>query len=303
MIKQKVALPEELRCCIYPDEKLRFVLHNKVGPAVQPIWILAEEHKKEFTKEVKEMLNVFESMECEVDEMKKGTENEILQKKIDRLLVASLTGEIRNCVLSSVEKLKIKMKKLDDENMLLSFQVESLIKEQENVKLEYQKLFNPIKTTRAQHQKELNELIENVNQKIYAYADVRAQNQDLLITISELKIMHQTRFNVDDALHVGVPKISIDDTNGYLKDNLPRIISLNLTTRVPKIIEELFKPHASYYKDQDDHPNDNHEGEKNSKKQKSTLVLPYDDPWTANYDINDGVFISKEADTKVMAEI
>ncbi|GJS08716.1 hypothetical protein Tco_0365512 [Tanacetum coccineum] len=41
--------------------------------------------------------------------------------------------------------------------------------------------------TRTQTQGEINELIENVNQKTYAYADVHAQNQDLLITISELK--------------------------------------------------------------------------------------------------------------------
>ncbi|GJV74733.1 retrovirus-related pol polyprotein from transposon TNT 1-94 [Tanacetum coccineum] len=41
--------------------------------------------------------------------------------------------------------------------------------------------------TRTQTQGEINELIENVKQKTYAYADVRAQNQDLLITISELK--------------------------------------------------------------------------------------------------------------------
>ncbi|GKA80142.1 retrovirus-related pol polyprotein from transposon TNT 1-94 [Tanacetum coccineum] len=47
-------------------------------------------------------------------------------------------------------------------------------------------------TTRTQHQKELDELIEHVNQKTYAYADVRAQNQDLLITISELKNKLQT---------------------------------------------------------------------------------------------------------------
>ncbi|GKE49135.1 hypothetical protein Tco_1480393, partial [Tanacetum coccineum] len=39
----------------------------------------------------------------------------------------------------------------------------------------------------TQHKKELDELIEHANQKTYAYADVRAQNQDLLITISELK--------------------------------------------------------------------------------------------------------------------
>ncbi|GKE29218.1 hypothetical protein Tco_1444602 [Tanacetum coccineum] len=41
--------------------------------------------------------------------------------------------------------------------------------------------------TRTQTQGEIDELIENVNQKTYAYADVCAQNQDHLITISELK--------------------------------------------------------------------------------------------------------------------
>ncbi|GJS53928.1 integrase, catalytic region, zinc finger, CCHC-type containing protein, partial [Tanacetum coccineum] len=51
-----------------------------------------------------------------------------------------------------------KMEKLESENVSLEFQVQSLIKER-----------------------------DNVNQKTYAYADVRAQNQDLLITISELK--------------------------------------------------------------------------------------------------------------------
>ncbi|GKE71534.1 hypothetical protein Tco_1529606, partial [Tanacetum coccineum] len=72
-------------------------------------------------------------------------------------------------------------------NVLLKTQVDSVVKERENVKLEYQKLFNSIKVTHNQHQKELDELIEHVNQKTYAYADVRALNQDLLITISELK--------------------------------------------------------------------------------------------------------------------
>ncbi|GKA43175.1 hypothetical protein Tco_0735899 [Tanacetum coccineum] len=79
------------------------------------------------------------------------------------------------------------MGKLESENMSLEFQVQYLIKERDNVKIEYQKLFDLIKKTRTQTQGEINELIENVNQKTYAYADVRAQNQDLLITISELK--------------------------------------------------------------------------------------------------------------------
>ncbi|GJY11528.1 integrase, catalytic region, zinc finger, CCHC-type containing protein [Tanacetum coccineum] len=80
-----------------------------------------------------------------------------------------------------------KMKKLESENVSLEFQVQSLIKERENVKSEYQKLFDSIKKTRTQTQSEINELIEHVNQKTYAYAEIRAQNQDLLITISELK--------------------------------------------------------------------------------------------------------------------
>ncbi|GKA00223.1 hypothetical protein Tco_0672773, partial [Tanacetum coccineum] len=79
------------------------------------------------------------------------------------------------------------MEKLNSENVSLEFQVQSLIKEQENVKTEYQKLFNSIKRTQTPIQGEINELIKNVNQNTYAYADVHAQNQDLLITISELK--------------------------------------------------------------------------------------------------------------------
>ncbi|GJZ54378.1 hypothetical protein Tco_0609263 [Tanacetum coccineum] len=79
------------------------------------------------------------------------------------------------------------MEKLESENVPLEFQVQSLIKERENVKSEYQKLFDSIKKTRTQTQGEINELIEHLNQKTYAYAEVRAHNQDLLITISELK--------------------------------------------------------------------------------------------------------------------
>ncbi|GJX04293.1 hypothetical protein Tco_0190209, partial [Tanacetum coccineum] len=82
---------------------------------------------------------------------------------------------------------KSKLSTLNDENVLLKTQVDSVIQERENIKLEFQKLFNSIKATQTQHQKEVDELIIHVNQKTYAYADVCAQNQDLLMTISELK--------------------------------------------------------------------------------------------------------------------
>ncbi|GJY48140.1 retrovirus-related pol polyprotein from transposon TNT 1-94 [Tanacetum coccineum] len=65
------------------------------------------------------------------------------------------------------------MENLESENKSLEFQVQSMIKERENVKIKYQKLFDSMKKTRAQTQGEINELIENVKQKTYAYADVR----------------------------------------------------------------------------------------------------------------------------------
>nr|GEV30110.1 hypothetical protein [Tanacetum cinerariifolium] len=82
---------------------------------------------------------------------------------------------------------KSKLSTLNDDNVLLKSQVESVVQERENIKLEFQKLFNSIKATLTQHQKEVDELIEYVNQNTYAYANVRAQYQDLLMTISELK--------------------------------------------------------------------------------------------------------------------
>ncbi|GKA99435.1 hypothetical protein Tco_0827372 [Tanacetum coccineum] len=80
-----------------------------------------------------------------------------------------------------------RMTKLSDENVLLKTQVESVVQERENIKIEFQEQFNSIKAIQVQHQQEVNELIEHVNQKTYAYVDVRAKNQDILITISELK--------------------------------------------------------------------------------------------------------------------
>ncbi|GJT28330.1 putative reverse transcriptase domain-containing protein [Tanacetum coccineum] len=67
---------------------------------------------------------------------------------------------------------KSKLSTVNDDNVMLKTQVDSIVKERENIKLEYQKLFNSIKATQTQHQKELDELIQHVNQKTYAYADV-----------------------------------------------------------------------------------------------------------------------------------
>ncbi|GKC10134.1 retrovirus-related pol polyprotein from transposon TNT 1-94 [Tanacetum coccineum] len=104
---------------------------------------------------------------------------------------------------------KIKKNKNKNENVSLEFKVQSLIKERDNVKIEYQKLFDSIKKTRSQTQKEMDELIVHVSEKTYAYGAIRAENQNLLSTISELK----TRLEkVEKGKSVNT---KFDKTNGY----------------------------------------------------------------------------------------
>ncbi|GJU96423.1 hypothetical protein Tco_1321179 [Tanacetum coccineum] len=71
----------------------------------------------------------------------------------------------------------LKRKMNDDEDKYLNniLNMEAKVEDNENVT-----------------QGEIDELVKNMNQKTYAYADIRAQNQDLLITISELKSMLKT---------------------------------------------------------------------------------------------------------------
>ncbi|GKB59154.1 retrovirus-related pol polyprotein from transposon TNT 1-94 [Tanacetum coccineum] len=228
------------------QNSLREFYKTDVIPMSNSLYKRFKEIKEELIEEVQEMLNIFESMEKQVAE--KSPKETILENEIYRLLEVSLTSEIRDCVLLTVEKQKnellkdelekssndskdiqanllkrikilknnfkrsqaqsidfelklqhqkekmaydvswkSKLSTLNDENMLLKTQVDSVVQERENIKLEFQKLFNSIKATRSQNQKEVDELIENVNQKTYAYVDVRTQNQDLLMTIFELK--------------------------------------------------------------------------------------------------------------------
>ncbi|GKC76992.1 hypothetical protein Tco_1127766 [Tanacetum coccineum] len=109
-----------------------------------------KEIKEELIEEVQEMLNIFESMEQKVNE--KSPTEILLQNEIDLLLEVSLTSEIRDCVLLSATQQK---------HELLKDELEKSSK--------------------------VDELIKYVNQKTYAYGDVRAENQDLLMTIFELK--------------------------------------------------------------------------------------------------------------------
>ncbi|GKA05542.1 hypothetical protein Tco_0684662 [Tanacetum coccineum] len=153
--------------------------------------------------------------------------------------------------LTPAELEKSKLSTLNDENVLLKTQVASVVKERENVKLEYHKLFNLIKVTRNQHKKEFDELTEHVNQNKYAYADVRALNQDLLITISELKSRLKT---VDKGKHVNT-KFDKSEALGTLLCVTP--LPKNIAIKAKKLSNS--KVNADRSKPVTSHPTPNNE--------------------------------------------
>ncbi|GJR64710.1 hypothetical protein Tco_0010775 [Tanacetum coccineum] len=177
-----------------------------------------------FQRDIKEMKDAFEQNDVYLDEIER--QNDLLK---DQLLEVSLKHDIELCVLLNHEcvdeslhdeleqvkkksleiqeglKARIKIlekavqrcenkviQKLEDENVSLDFKVQSLIKERDNAKMEYKKLFDSIKKIRYQTQKEMDELITHVSEKTYAYGAIRAENQCAAIpklTIASLALV------------------------------------------------------------------------------------------------------------------
>ncbi|GKB14005.1 hypothetical protein Tco_0847928 [Tanacetum coccineum] len=214
-------------------------------PILNELKVYLEFFRNLFQRDIKEMKDVFESTKSELDELEK--QNDLLKDQLleaslkhDVELCARikiLEKDVQRCQKQSVDfELQLqhekekhkwdstsknkntnpldyswisKLEKLENENVSLDFKVQSLIKERDNVKLEYQKLFDSIKKTRSQTQKEMDELIVHVSEKTYAYGAIRAENQNLLSTISELK----TRLEkVEKGKSVNT---KFDKTNGY----------------------------------------------------------------------------------------
>ncbi|GJU45366.1 hypothetical protein Tco_1202632 [Tanacetum coccineum] len=176
------------------------------------VLLLVEQQKHELLK-VKLKKSASDSRDIQANLLKRI---KILEDDFQRSQAQSIEFELElqhqkekmACDVSWKEKLST----LHDENVLLKQQVESTVKERETIKLEFQTLFNSIKETRAHHQHEINEMFEDVTQNTYAYTDVRAQNQDLLMTISELKSKLQT---IDKGKHVNT-KFDKSETLGQI---------------------------------------------------------------------------------------
>ncbi|GJS70576.1 hypothetical protein Tco_0703417 [Tanacetum coccineum] len=70
---------------------------------------------------------------------------------------------------------KLHDSKLEDENVSLAFQVYSLVKEREHIKLEYKKFYDSIKQTRAKTKLQTDSLQQKLNDQISKNNKLRAQ--------------------------------------------------------------------------------------------------------------------------------
>ncbi|GKA18284.1 hypothetical protein Tco_0698121 [Tanacetum coccineum] len=80
--------------------------------------------------------------------------------------------EKTQCELPVVDS---RIQKIEDENVSLAFQVSSLVKEREHIKLEYKKLYDSIKQTRAKMNLQTDSLQQKLNDQIYENNKLRAQ--------------------------------------------------------------------------------------------------------------------------------
>ncbi|GJY32594.1 hypothetical protein Tco_0417063 [Tanacetum coccineum] len=117
--------------------------------------------EKGFITEVKEMKDIFEQLEDEVDQCSVANKSFKIEKKQllinnDQLLEENIASDIM-------------IQKLEDENMSLAFQVSSLVKEREHIKLEYKKQYDSIKQTRLKgnfSESQMNHNGTSVNTKL-----------------------------------------------------------------------------------------------------------------------------------------
>ncbi|GKA26952.1 retrovirus-related pol polyprotein from transposon TNT 1-94 [Tanacetum coccineum] len=181
-----------------------------------------------------------------------------------------------------------KMEKHEDENVSLDFTVQSLIKERDNVKLEYQKLFNSIKKTRSQTQMEMDELIAHVFEKTYEYGAIRTENQNLLLTIYELKTRLE---NVEKGMNAASSVRRQMNKDSHVKNN----VLANSKKPTKKVAVRIYQ--KSQENDQN-RANTDTRNERAQKKPKDSKPKPEKiKPWSTKTRFSKESTLSKSLDT------
>ncbi|GJX76821.1 hypothetical protein Tco_0323632 [Tanacetum coccineum] len=141
-IKRRTTLsPHEIGSWEQSDKKDAF--KKDVIPFSKNLKETCKLFEKGFITEVKEMKDIFKQMEDEVDHF--------------------------------TQKMKTRIQKIKYENMSLTFQVSSLVKEREHIKLEYKKLYDSINQTRAKTKLQTDSLQQKLNDQISKNDKLRAQ--------------------------------------------------------------------------------------------------------------------------------
>ncbi|GJY62145.1 retrovirus-related pol polyprotein from transposon TNT 1-94 [Tanacetum coccineum] len=196
--------PEEIRLTKFCQQEVKPILHE--------LHLNFEIFQKRFSKDIKEMKDVFDSTESDLSATWK--QNELLN---DQLLEAKLKHQIKRCVLLSHEcvnnNVQDEIEKIQRDSIEIQEGMQKRINILENdvqicqkqsldfeLQIQHEKLRrkceSSLKTVCETSWISKMEKLENenvslefkhVNQKTYAYAKVRAENQDLLMTISKLK--------------------------------------------------------------------------------------------------------------------
>ncbi|GJW95071.1 integrase, catalytic region, zinc finger, CCHC-type containing protein [Tanacetum coccineum] len=200
--QQRFAQKNSKRASMFYTSKEEIALNDfcrdQVKPLLNELLDYFDGFQNLFQRDIKEMKDAFEQNDVYLDEIER--QNDLLK---DQLLEASLKHDIELCVLLNHECVdkslhdeleQVKKKSLEIQEGLkarikiLEKAVQRCEKQKrDNAKMEYKMLFDSIKKTQSQTQKEMDELITHVSEKTYAYGAIRAENQNLLVTISELK--------------------------------------------------------------------------------------------------------------------
>ncbi|GJU83288.1 hypothetical protein Tco_1285653 [Tanacetum coccineum] len=117
-----------------------------------------------------------------------------------------------------------RIQKIEDENVSLAFQVSSLVKERENIMLEYKKLYDSIKQTRAKTRLQTDSLQQKLNDQISENNKLRAQLKGKFF---ESQMNHN-----GTSVNTKLSKPSTSETKLYSVTSFPK------TKVIPKVVEK-----------------------------------------------------------------
>ncbi|GJW00035.1 hypothetical protein Tco_1555286 [Tanacetum coccineum] len=161
-MKLAMKIEEELNCkrasIFYtsPAEiQINDFCQDQVKPILNELKVYLEFFQNLFQRNIKEMKDVFES-----------TENKILNAELEKVKKKSF--EIQEGLQAKIKILEKDVQRCEKQKC-------------DNAKMEYKKIFDSIKKTRSQTQKEMDELIVHVSEKTYAYGAIRVLDITLCV--------------------------------------------------------------------------------------------------------------------------